>query len=177
MLSKESPKRLPRHTPDKLAHRPAKIHHMIAIARARLPERLLRLKARDHIVPLKKPAIFDGLTKGRHAAFMVQHHLNRSVLFSILREFWPIVFDQRHRVQLALIDENVCANRRRRFRAGKDDGHSVLRPSLTGSIVSQTAPQINQRLSVHAQTNRCAHFAALGKIAFKFISNSLEFWV
>ena len=106
---------------DKLANRPTEIDHMIAIARARFPERFLIFHALDHIVPIEESAGLHRFFKGWQRTLMVEHHGDRGDVFAMLAEFGPVIGDRRVQVELSSINEYVCANCGCRFGAGKDD--------------------------------------------------------
>ena len=100
---------------------------------------------------------------------MVQHHLDRRVFLPVLGELRPVFRYGRLQLQLAPVNEDMRAERGGRLGAGKDNRHCILAPALAAVDISNTAPQIDKGLPIHAQADRSPLFPTLGKVAFEFV--------
>ena len=148
---KKRAERLPRDAPDELADGPAEVQHVVAVADARLPERLL---VGEHARPCSPSRCSRrGATRRlerRQADGVVEHHAHRRALLAVARELGPVLGDRRVDVELAAAREHVRADRRRALRAREHDRDRVARPGHAVRRPREPAPEVDDRAPLEA---------------------------
>ena len=88
---KNVPSGAARDPPYQLADRPPERDHVVAVARARHPPRLLAGQEVAHVVPVVHRPRLELARDGGHADRVVEHHRDEGVLFAVRGELGPVL--------------------------------------------------------------------------------------
>ncbi len=176
LFAEERTERATGYASDQFADNPAERHHVIAVARTRLPEWLFRGESFNHVIPVAITSVLDGLAQRRQTDGMIQHHLDGRVLFAIGREFGPVLCNRRMQIQITAIDQHVRAQSSRGLGARKYQRDRVVRPRAAPSSVDTRPPHKSTTVSpptlTHTDAPTSSRFAKFSMKASPTLENS-----
>jgi len=165
LLAEERAQRAAADTPHDFSDEVPEGQGAVAVARARMPQRLLCGQRVDHEIPVTQSSIGNRLAQRGHTRLVVEQLANGNRFLSVLAELRPVRRDRRVDVELAARGKDVRAQCDATLRARPDDADGVLGPGSFRSGVGDATPEIDDGLSVDGDADRRADLAPLGEVA------------
>ncbi len=159
-----------------LAHQPSVGNRMIAVPGARLPPWLLLGESRAHRIPVVERLGCELLAHRGQTGPMAQQESHRQLFFSRLRKLGPVARNRSVKIELALIDQPMRADRGQPLGARVNVNQRVARPWPRARLIRVTAPQIDERRTVEGYGNRRADFASALEVLREHRAHAPEFF-
>ena len=150
-------------------------HHRVITRRATgRPERLHAGQQRGHLVPVVEIANRNRLARTTHAGLMGEQLADRQHLLAMGAKFGPVAGDPRVVVELAFFHRDRHGDRGQALRRGVDVDQRVLLPRSRRGAVAETAPQIDDGVTISHYREARAYFDIVSKVAYENIAHALE---
>src|SRR5437899_7042579 len=165
---------LPIDTPQQLALIEPERQRVIRLPRAGLPRGFLTRQDDRQAIEIGDDAPIDGLVDREQPGLMCQELADSDALLAVLRELRPVCADP-----FVVVEPTPrvgdCEGHRGEALGGRmDDHHRVLVPRLSGLLVSDATPEIDDFLAAVIRATGAAQFPASSEVVGECVARRLE---